>query len=120
MTGSREAVAQIASKGDGRDWLLGQNGDDALVGGSGSDTLDGGNGTDTADYSDSLIGIDLNLVWGTAAQGADLDRLVSIENVSGSRGDDVIVGDDGANRITGFLGNDTMTGGAELTCSIST
>lgn len=98
--------------GDGRDWLLGQNGDDTLVGGSGSDTLDGGDGTDTADYSDSLIGIDLNLVSGTAAQGMDFERILSIENVVGSRGDDVIVGDDGANRITGFLGNDTMTGGA--------
>jgi Ca2+-binding RTX toxin-like protein len=71
-----------------------------------------GDGADTANYLNTVDGLTLNLLLGTAIQGGDSDTLVGIENVVGSRVDDVIIGNDGANWITGFLGDDTMTGGA--------
>ncbi|MGF1677480.1 MAG: GDSL-type esterase/lipase family protein [Rivularia sp. (in: cyanobacteria)] len=39
------------------------------------------------------------------------DSLSNIENIIGSRYDDVIIGNDGANTIKGGFGNDTLTGG---------
>ena len=103
----------LLSGNGGDDLLFGNDGDDDLFGGHGSNILDGGNGADTANYSDTLGGIDVNLLSGSALQRLnpmDRDQLISIENVVGSQGDDFIVGDQGANRITGGLGNDTMVG----------
>ena len=95
------------------DLLVGNDGDDDLFAGYGNNFLDGGNGSDTANYSDTLGGIDVNLLSGSALQRmnpTERDQLTSIENVVGSQGDDFIVGDQGANRITGGLGDDTMVG----------
>ncbi|MCG7394910.1 hypothetical protein MHY87_18630, partial [Microvirga sp. ACRRW] len=81
----------------GDDVANGGNGDDTILGSLGADTLNGGAGVDTADYSASGGWIHLDLAsgfaggsTGTAAQG---DRLISIENVLGSKhGDTIIVG----------------------------
>jgi len=98
---------------DGDDAIFGEAGNDILIGGAGSDLLDGGDGIDTADFSaldpDSPLYIDLG--EGEATVGDDLDTLVSIENVIGGAGDDIIVGSDGDNVLAGGLGDDTFTGG---------
>ena len=98
---------------DGDDAIFGEAGDDILIGGAGSDLLDGGDGIDTVDFSaldpDSPLYIDLG--EGEATVGDDLDTLVSIENVIGGAGDDIIVGSDGDNVLAGGLGDDTFTGG---------
>ncbi|MCF3629449.1 FecR domain-containing protein [Thalassospiraceae bacterium LMO-SO8] len=98
---------------DGDDAIFGEAGNDILIGGAGSDLLDGGDGIDTVDFSaldpDSPLYIDLG--EGEATVGDDLDTLVSIENVIGGAGDDIIVGSDGDNVLAGGLGDDTFTGG---------
>jgi Ca2+-binding RTX toxin-like protein len=84
------------------------DGNDILVASGGGDTLDGGAGTDTADYSSSAAGVTINLATGSGAA----DKLISIENLLGSKFDDVLTGDAGRNVILGGLGNDVIAGGA--------
>lgn len=98
---------------DRADSLKGHDGDDTLVGLAGDDTLDGGDGFDTADFSDpghSGGGV-INLNTGSASFDGERDVLKSIENVIASQGDDTVVGDGGANRISGEHGDDVMFGG---------
>jgi Ca2+-binding RTX toxin-like protein len=87
--------------------LTGGAGNDTLRGGAGADVLDGGAGSDTADYSDKTAGITINLTTGVAPDG---DRLISIENVSGTALNDTMTGDANANRFDGGAGNDRLYG----------
>ncbi len=98
--------------GAGADRLIGGAGDDNLLGASGADTLDGGAGVDTAFYSTASEGVSVNLADGTGTQGeAAGDTLNSIENLFGSRHNDLLIGDAEANRLSGNAGNDTLSGG---------
>ena len=64
-----------------------------------------GAGSDTAVYSESRAAISVDLATGAGNGGnAQGDRLVSIENVSGSLYDDVIGGDGNANKLSGWDG----------------
>ena len=101
--------------GDGNDVLSGGSGDDSLVGGDGDDTLNGGWGRDTFDGG---AGIDvlvydfhpndfaINMLTGVAAN----ESFSGIENVIGSIGNNIITGDDQANRLEGHHGDDTLYG----------
>lgn len=96
--------------------LEGDGGNDTLIGGAGADTLDGGVGRDRVTYDlSAAIDIDLNrsLQIGGEAQG---ERLISIEDVDGSRNSDVIRGSSVANELWGNLGNDFLDGrgGADI------
>jgi len=87
-----------------------------LIGGGGADTLDGGVGRDRAIYDlSAAIDIDLNRTTqiGGEAQG---DRLISVEDIDGSRNSDVIRGSSVANELWGNLGNDFLEGrgGADI------
>jgi Ca2+-binding RTX toxin-like protein len=97
----------------GNDTLLGGAGGDQLEGGDGNDTIDGGAGVnDYASYLFASSGVTLNLSL-TGDQntiGAGIDRLSNVENVWGSLHDDFITGNDAANTIEGFGGNDTLDG----------
>ncbi len=127
----------------GNDVIAGGLGNDLLIGGRGTDKVDGGDGSDTFQPAFTAItnitAIDFEGTGTGAAAGTitgfnvDLsaqtsttigltsnvvDTLVSIENVTGSNLNDVIVGSDsvvggsdGANVITGGNGADTLTGG---------
>ncbi len=111
----------------GNDELRGLFGDDDLFGGFGDDILDGGDGDDflnggfgfnnTASFQDISIdsggfGATIDLVAGTAlADNGDVDALVNIQNVIGSSGDDIILGNGFANLIDGGFGNDEIDGG---------
>lgn len=102
---------------EGDDTLIGGPARDELTGGPGNDTLVGGNSTtvfeyqDLASYSDRLRAIDVDLGKGTmtGARG-ERDRLVGIEDVRGTRGDDRIVGTDGPNELDGNGGTDRLDG----------
>ncbi|MGO4527210.1 Calx-beta domain-containing protein [Microvirga sp. 2MCAF35] len=100
----------------GADGLFGYDGNDILDGGEGADVLDGGAGRDTADYTSSSgpVTVDLSQAT-TVATGGDAqgDRLISIENLVGSRFDDSLTGGAGRNDLYGGVGNDTLVGGAE-------
>lgn len=105
----------------GNDTLLGEQGNDWLAGGAGADVLNGGAGTDTAWWGDSATDVTVDLANPSRnAGGAAGDRLISIENLGGSPGDDSLYGDARDNAIAGgagddFLvgrgGNDTLSGG---------
>lgn len=121
LTGN--AAANVLWGGRGNDALRGQGGKDRLVGGAGNDLLDGGEGRDTADYGTATSRVVVNLA-ATAAQttqGAGTDTLASIEDLIGSRFNDVIWGNtsdnrieagDGTDLVHGTIGFDTLYGGA--------
>ena len=100
--------------GEGDDILLGGLGDDVINGGEGNDIVAGGEGVDTASYASATSGVTVRLAQTTGQQtvGAGIDRLSSIENLTGSAFDDVLSGDANANTILGGAGNDTIQTGA--------
>ena len=110
--------------GDGVDVMSGGGGDDLLVGGAGADQLDGGSDShgDTISYQDSIstgVRVDLSSRMGRFGD-AEGDKFARIENVTGSRFKDTLVGDRGNNVLMGLdesdelygnEGNDTLWGG---------
>lgn len=112
-----------------KDIILGLNSNDTLTGGAGNDVVDGGFGDDRIiatvnDGNDTYIGggtIDtydlagtsaaatVNLSTGTATSlQTGTDTLNTIENVTGSSGNDIITAANGANLLNGVGGNDTF------------
>ena len=97
------------------DILLGNDENNILNGGKdGDDLLDGRLGDDTASFTLSIKDWNISLVTGQATASGETDTMVSIENVTGSKGNDTIVGDARYNSINGFEGNDFMDGGGDV------
>ncbi|MEM8646515.1 MAG: Ig-like domain-containing protein [Pseudomonadota bacterium] len=98
--------------GNGKDILNGGDDSDRLEGGRGADHLDGGNGTgDQAEYARSKAGVTVNLTTGTGQGGdAEGDTLVNVENLLGSKHNDELTGDGGANTLLGRDGDDELNG----------
>ncbi|MGO4706721.1 hypothetical protein AB4072_13215 [Microvirga sp. 2MCAF38] len=98
---------------DGNDKLYGGGGSDILNGGAGADLLDGGAGDgDMADYAGSSA-LQASLGGDFANTGDALgDIYVSIENLTGGAGNDILGGDAGANHIYGGGGDNRLYGGA--------
>ena len=83
-----------------------------MEGGAGADGLSGGRGIDTISYRSSDTGVTVNLKEGTSEGGhAGGDVFTDIENIAGSVYRDVLVGDDGVNRLDGDMGDDELKGG---------
>lgn len=100
------------SGGSGVDTLNGGDGDDTLIGGTSGDALDGGSGSDTASYSTSAVAVNVNLATGAVSGGdAVSDTFSSIENLTGTSGNDTLTGNTGANVLSGLAGTDTLSGG---------
>ena len=91
-------------------------GTDTLQGGGGNDITDGGEGIDTADFQDIGVNVKANLATGRARYVVNgnrvQDRLISIENLTGSTNDDRLIGDDNDNLLAGNAGDDILIGGA--------
>ena len=102
------------SGGFGEDILDGGSGDDLLRGGPEDDVLRGGSGVDTATYdnSDDFVTVDLVIgrAYGTPTGAIGVDKLISIENVTGSVYSDLIYGDGKANLLAGLDGDDLLDG----------
>jgi Ca2+-binding RTX toxin-like protein len=101
--------------GGGNDRLFGGAGADWLDGGAGADVLDGGDGEDTVSYmnSPSSWGVVVDLDTGTGHSGdAEGDIYIGIEDVIGSRFNDLIAGTAADNVLSGWEGNDTLIGRA--------
>ena len=106
----------LLNGGTGRDRLLGGDGADRLRGGDvrgnvDPDVLDGdpGEGTqpsreDVADYGGRARGVRVDLAAGRGGLPGEGDRLSGVEAVVGTRGDDVLLGDGQANRLSDTFG----------------
>ena len=103
----------ILSGSRGDDILYGGAGNDLLIGGLGNDMLNGGGGMDEASYAaaTAAVTVDLSLQAGRATGGQGIDKLKSIEKLTGSVFADTLIGDGNANVLKGGLGNDTLRGG---------
>ena len=117
-----------ARAGSGRDWISGAGrayagpGDDQLPSSTADELLVGGPGSDTvrylygcrdcpADQGDAVT-IDLAMNGPQDTGGGGVDELVGIENVLSGPGDDVLSGNDGANRLESQWGDDILNGRA--------
>jgi Ca2+-binding RTX toxin-like protein len=97
----------------GANRIVGGGGDDFLKGGRGSDVLEGGvYAEDTASwFDDGGTGpVTVNLLTGVAARGAERDALGGIENVTGTRWGDTLIGDGWVNILRGAAGDDVLLG----------
>src|SRR5688572_12893408 len=98
--------------GAGADQLLAGDGTDSLWGGAGADVLSGGGGLDEVTYGGVAplrLSIGDGPNDGEAGEGDDIRD--DVEGVSGSQGDDVLIGDADANRLSGLGGRDVLRGG---------
>jgi Ca2+-binding RTX toxin-like protein len=108
----RENV-EIETGGGGVIMPSGTSGNDKFYASGTVDYWNGGAGWDTVSYwySTSAVGIYLNNMsanWGAAAG----DVYAGVEVIDGSRFNDTLVGDAGANAFWGDAGNDYLSGGA--------
>lgn len=103
--------------GGGDDELYGGDGDDKLNGGRGEDIIDGGTGIDRLFYANSTSAVHINLASDVHSGGhAEGDQISNIENIVGSKFNDVIVGNDQENTLSGGEGDDLFEGlgGADI------
>ncbi len=97
--------------GIGNDDLYGNDGNDILYGGAGADKLNGGAGWDIAHYGDSNVAVNIDMSLASQVGGiAQGDVFTSIEVVTGSNYNDVILGNGARNNLRGGNGNDILRG----------
>lgn len=97
---------------------FGDAGNDIFISEGFSNTFNGGSGTDTIDYSkrsnSNVVGdipVTVNLLEQRALTSATrAETLISIENVIGTRLNDIITGNNGKNVIKGINGDDSLVG----------
>lgn len=86
---------------------------DTLTASAAANALAGGDGDDTVSYAASASRVVVDLASGKGSGGhAAGDKLSSIENLTGSGFNDVLVGTGTANVLDGGGGNDILSGGA--------
>ena len=98
----------------GADTLSGLGDDDLLIPGIGAGTSTGGLGVDTVSFVDvppagSGFTVVASLVTGTAVVLGVTQSLVTVENLTGSAGDDLLTGDGSDNAFAGGGGIDTVS-----------
>lgn len=111
-------AADMIDGGGGRDTLRGGDGDDNIDDGDGPlgepapDHVDGGAGSDTVVYSSRTAAVHVDLSRADAAQGTarEADLIQGVESVWGGAGDDVLLGNQDANRLDAGPGRDTLDG----------
>ena len=125
MEGSNRGDDQIFL-GDGRDHAEDSRGDDLFVGGgdddifvlgtfrhAGRDLFRGGAGSDTLEWSAARYGTSsfiINLTTGRVRTPSGRDTARSIENASGGRRGDTLIGNAAANYLDGSKGDDHIEG----------
>lgn len=109
----------IAGLNPGNDSLYGGGGHDYIKADIGSDLISGGAGFDTYSLSQSFFEISptrgaiVNLLLGTVTDcWGGKDKLLSIEEVEGSRFRDTFTGNGASSNFVGLKGRDIVDGGA--------
>ena len=105
----------IWNKDFDKDGQIGSSNNITFDGRPGDETFDGRGKVATIDYSDATGGVHVKL--GTSSPqaiggGQGKDKLLSIENVTGSKFNDTIVGNPADNFLNGRAGRDSLTGGS--------
>jgi Ca2+-binding RTX toxin-like protein len=96
----------------GNDDIFGLGGNDTIKGGGGADSIHGGTGSDAVEYTDSMVGVIVDLKENHGINGtAQGDTFSSVENITGSGQTDTLTGSDGNNTLKGLEGNDHLEGG---------
>lgn len=99
----------------GLDVVRGEDGDDTILGGRGNDIFDGGPGRDALyfakqwedyDYDAGRVTVDLEAGTATAPDGED--QVAGFEFLSGTEGNDTLLGSDLPERVHGLGGADTI------------
>ena len=110
--------------GSGNDYLYGGNDNDTLDGGSGNDNLSGNEGDDAyhVDNMSDAVAENVNEGTDTVFSSISYTLPANVENLTlvgtspinatGNALDNIIFGNEGANRLTGMEGADIMMGGA--------
>ena len=94
----------------GNDEIRGGGGFDILIGDAGNDLLHGGSGrVDLATFVRSTTGVNVNLTSGRASGEGD-DRVVAVEDIEGTRFNDVLIGAASHNFIVALGGDDVVDG----------
>ncbi len=111
LVGSPEGESLLGQEGD--DDIQAGDGTDFLEGGPGADRLGGGPGVDEAGYADHDEALRLSIGDGPGdgAAGEGDDILGDVENLTGGRGSDLLIGDDDGNRMIAYAGQDVLRGG---------
>ena len=102
--------------------IIGSAKDDTFIGSNESNNINGGDGQDWVDYSvinndnvSGTFGIQVTLKGSTLStvtvNGSANDYLRNIENIIGSKDNDIIVGDNFSNTLVGGDGDDKLYGG---------
>jgi serralysin len=91
---------------------VGGSGNDTMVSNALNNVLNGNTGNDTVSYQTAKKAVTVDLSKGSATGGGGTDKLISIENATGSSSNDTLIGDGGSNVLHGGAGNDTLNGGA--------
>jgi Ca2+-binding RTX toxin-like protein len=103
--------SDILNSGNGDDELYGELGNDIMIGGAGGDVHNGGAGVDRAQYTDSQVGMTVDLQTPANNTGIAIgDSYIAVENLYGSNFADNLRGNAGANTIWGGTGNDLLYG----------
>jgi len=102
--------------------IFGNTLNNVLYAGSGVNVIDGSSGTDTISFqyasTSGAAGITLSLAtvdglgYSTASGISGADKVIRIENITGTNYADKLTGNAGANVLIGLGSNDTMVGGA--------
>ncbi len=114
----QRGVGTIINAGDGNDTINAGSGNDIIYGGLGADIMNGGYGSDTVTYTFSSEGIVAKLsndgsiteVNSGAQAVGDVFITGTIENLTGSSYNDILIGDNNKNILDGGDGNDTLMG----------
>jgi Ca2+-binding RTX toxin-like protein len=97
--------------GDGNDELLAGEGNDYLTGAGGADVLSGGPGLDEVAYGGiEPLHLSIGDGPGDGAAGEGDDIREDIEGLTGGSGPDVLIGDEDANRLIAYGGQDVLRG----------
>ena len=99
--------------GGGFNDVFGGEGNDSIgiLGVSASESRDGGNGTDWL-FGEGIMsnGTIYDLINEVVTLGATSESVTNFENVRGTGGNEILIGDDDNNELDGEGGNDTITG----------
>jgi Ca2+-binding RTX toxin-like protein len=108
------AARQGIEGGSGDDLIEGGDGDDRISGGPGADRMGGGDGRDLVvyDHPGGPLRVSIGDGPGDGSAGEGDDVLGDVEDLDGGDEDDVLIGDEGPNRLNGGEGVNTLLGGA--------